>query len=206
MWDCHPEFVPLLRRFTVDALREHAGTVFGLWPDLTLACTNPAWHKFANDNGGELRDWLLGTSIVSTFGPLTEFYTTALERCLRTQTEWEHLYECSSPQLFRKFLMKVYPLGNSEGLLVVNSLVVECLHDVASRNFGEEVYRDATGFAHMCAHCRRFQRQDESDAWDWIPVYVSNLPEDVSHGLCPVCFRYHFPAEVELAESKGMRI
>jgi len=198
MWTCDPTFAPLLGRFTERALRKHPGTVFGVWPNLVLACANPAWYRFARENGGEpsISDaWSLGASIETALGPLRTFYASAFEECLLTRSEWDHIYECSSSQLQRKFQMKAYPLGNSEGILVVNSLVVEFPHSshADSRHTRLEAYRDHQGLLHMCAHCRRFRREDSSGNWDWISAYVASLPENVSHGLCPICYEYHFP-------------
>ena len=44
-WD--PRFAQLLGGFDFHELESHDGTVFGLWPDGTLAGFNRAWIRFA---------------------------------------------------------------------------------------------------------------------------------------------------------------
>jgi hypothetical protein len=46
-------FRPLLADCESGALEDATGTVYGLWPDLTLAFMNPAWFRFAAENRGE---------------------------------------------------------------------------------------------------------------------------------------------------------
>jgi hypothetical protein len=36
-------------------------------------------------------------------------------------------------------------------------------------------------------------RSDEPDIWDWVPGFLARLPENLTHGLCPICFRYYYP-------------
>jgi len=32
---------------------------------------------------------------------------------------------------------------------------------------------------------------------DWIPDWVTTSPKAASHGICPTCYRFHYPAETD---------
>ncbi len=200
MHACDPAFLPLLRGFDVEELDQHGGSVYGLWPDLRLACFNRSWEEFARDNGGEpaiSTRWGLNSSVAEAIcEPLRRYYALRYSACLKGMEPWDHRYECSSPFAFRCFHMTAYPLGRREGLLVVNSLVVERPHDVAgvpAHSADDHAYVDAHGDLHQCAHCRRVQRSDTPQFWDWIPQWVEKSPAHASHGICPVCLDYYYP-------------
>jgi hypothetical protein len=76
----------------------------------------------------------------------------------RSTLVWEHVYECSSPQRFRKFRMRVHLL-NSNWLMVSNTLLVEkarCGKDPVH----DSDYRNDKGLIIMCEHCCSSQRTD----------------------------------------------
>jgi len=192
-------FSPFLEGFDLDGLESHAGSIYGLLPDLTLGYFNPGWERFAAENGGEpaiSHRWPLGASVLTACSALLKaFYISAYKDCLARNLPWEHLYECSTPELERRLHMIVYPLSR-KGLLVVNSLVMIRPHDPKARPpFPPiaELYDDQNGMKHQCSHCRRLQRADDPLRWDWIPEWVKHPPESLSHSLCPVCLDYHHP-------------
>jgi hypothetical protein len=57
---------------------------------------------------------------------------------------------------------------------------------------GQEAYRGASGLITQCAHCRRVQYPAKPDRWDWVPAWVHRSPPETTHGLCRVCFAYHY--------------
>jgi hypothetical protein len=192
-------FETLLRDYNLAVLEKHHGTIYGLWSNLRLAYVNPAWYRFAAENGGEpaiSTRWKLGTLILDALPQfLRAYYETAYRKCLDAEEPWEHQYECSSKDLYRHFHQIVYPLENS-GLLVVNSLIVEHSHDPAERhpqNPEESAYRDIHGLIHQCAHCRRVQNLLTKEQWDWVPEWVERVPSVTSHTFCPTCFGYYYP-------------
>lgn len=192
------EFKRLLKGFKLTRLEDHHGSVYGLWPDFRLAYVNPAWFRFAEENGGEpdiSTRWSLGASFLDAFpSVVVSYYETSCRSCLETGERWEHRYECSSRHLYRQFHQIVYPLDGS-GLLVVNSLVVEQPHDEAERppqNPDESVYRDEDGLLNQCAHCRRVQNVRSEQRWDWVPEWVEKFPEKTSHSFCPTCLGYYY--------------
>ena len=129
---CDPLFLPLLSDFDLDQLESENDTIYGLWPDLTLAYASPAWTRFAAENDGEpaiSTEWGQGRCILDAIAePLWRFFVENFARSLQESRPWGHLYECSSADLYREFHMKVFPLGRAEGMLVVHSLRLETAH------------------------------------------------------------------------------
>lgn len=192
------DFLPALARWDLAELDAHAGAVYGVTPELRLGYLNVAWFDFAAANGGEpsiSAEWSLGRSVLaSARGPLHDFYASNYSACLDAAVPWQHEYECSSADTYRRYHQVVYPLAARTGLLIVNSLVVERAYDVAEPlPFDSDAYVGANGFITQCTHCRRVRRAAEPDRWDWIPEWVSAFPRDTDHGLCVPCFRFHYP-------------
>lgn len=199
-----PGFAPLLKGYAETAPEEHAGTVYGLWPDLRLAYFNPAWVAFVRDNGGPpglASPASLGLPVMAAIpAPLhaffAELYRSALAADRPPRHPVSHRYECSSPERFREFVMILYPLGRHEGLLVVNSLVAETPHDPALRPAclpDWQAYADANNVIHQCCHCRRIEHMGVAKRWDWVPDWVRQPPPETSHTICPVCFEHYYP-------------
>lgn len=193
---CDPAFRPLLNEFADGTLESTPAVVYGVWPDLTLAYLNPAWFAFAQENQGEptiSRDWTVGRSILSAIPPpILPFFQTHYARCIGESRPWEHVYECSSPEVFRKFHMKAFPLGKAEGVLFVHSLVVESPVLASEAMPHLEQYVTRHGLVIQCCHCRRFRRGESSVAWDWIGAWVTKTPAKVSHGICETCFGFYY--------------
>ena len=102
-------------------------TIYGLAPDLTLAYVNPAWTTFARANGGdaELAESPLGRSLERAIPPILRiFYLDAMAH-LVPGAIWEHVYECSSPTVLRKFRMRCGALSEPGYVVVSNHLVLE---------------------------------------------------------------------------------
>jgi len=193
-----PGFVTLLQGHDLDALERSAETIFGLWPDLRLAYLNPAWHRFAADNGAPdlARSWPLGRSLVDAIsGPLQQYYRTFYTFALERPTPSNLTYECSSPTVQRIYRLMAFPLSGA-GLLVVHALIHAGSHPCSPPTPPlERHYRDRNGLITQCSHCRRVRRSDETRAWDWIPDWVAESPERTSHGLCPICHGHFYPPD-----------
>lgn len=193
-----PNFLRLISGLGFEKLHRNRATAFGLWPDLTLAYYNCGWKRFASENGGEPRistQWRLGRNVLEAIAaPLRLFFADHYLRCLRDGRPWEHLYECSSDRIARLFHMVAFPLGNAQGILVVNSL----RQAVPDQRVGsppiEAIYRNNDGLIVQCCHCRRVCRHADEATWDWVPQWVAALPHDVSHGICDPCQSYHCSA------------
>jgi hypothetical protein len=209
---CHPDFEPLLARaFSREEVDHHPASVFGLWPDLTLAYTNRRWDEFADENAGQPaigRDWSLGARYFDAIAePLHPYYQTLLIRAPEPGAALHpvsHQYECSSAATFRIFNMQVYVLSQRAGYVVVNSLVVERAHDPREREPhapDADRYIDAEGLIRQCCHCRRVEHGGESARWDWVPAWVERSPREASHTICPLCFDYYYPSENDPSEN-----
>jgi hypothetical protein len=178
-------------RAIVECFEHDPATVQLLDRDLRLVWCNAAWDKFAALNGGNrlLRSECVGRFVMdSVCAELRDFYLNAYSLVRRYQREVGHVYECSSPEIERRFHMRILPAGES-GIVVVHSLVSERVVPVGMR--GD--YQDAEGVVHMCAHCRRCQRPGAGDFWDWVPKLVAEIPERTAMGLCGFCLEYHYP-------------
>jgi hypothetical protein len=91
----------------------------------------------------------------------------------------------------------VYGLTDRAGYVVINAAVVDAAHDAAVRPATEpdrETYAAGAGSIVQCAHCRLVQRVAEPSRWDWVSDWVAHSPAGTSHGLCPVCLEYYYPA------------
>jgi hypothetical protein len=100
-----------------------------LGADLEITYCNPAWDRFAAENGGAS---LAAQSVL--YRPVLQFFTTVMRdyyaglfALARETGEMQcQEYECSSPEIFRSFQMQIYPLKN--GLAIVNSLHAKRAH------------------------------------------------------------------------------
>jgi hypothetical protein len=203
---CSPGFERLLAKCSIEDIDASHDSIFGLWSDYTLAYFNVGWMQFADRNGAPphlTSPSCLGLSVIDVCGEsLAPFYSNLFASALSARMEslhpYQHRYECSSATLFREYLMTLYPLENCNGLLVVNSLVVEQEHSTRSRQpltADCPEYQDALGVIRQCSHCRRVKNAVVENRWDWVPNWVESPPPTVSHGLCPICFEYYYPIQ-----------
>ncbi len=175
-------------------------SIYGLSKDLKLIYYNPAWVKFARENALDddvVHRFPLGTPIENAIGgkKVKEFYMTNYRTVIESGKVWHHEYECSSNSEFRQFHQITYPLKNGEGLLVMNTLMVDIpMADLNRRAFSalEERYTQPSGLIVQCSNCRRTQRANDSKVWDWVPAWVKFRPKNISHSICPICYDYHW--------------
>lgn len=181
-------------------LEESKYSIYGLSKELNLIYFNPAFILFAKENGlnGNILDkFPLGTPISKAFGgeKIREFYIKNYEKAIATGELWHHEYECSSSDEFRQFHQGCYPLKNGEGLLVINTLMVNFPMDLNDRKAYEAIdkrYIQNTGFITQCSNCRYIQCVEQPEVWHWVPAWVKKTPLNASHSICPICFDYHW--------------
>lgn len=179
-------------------LEAEPAVIYILRPDLRIVYCNLAWDRFAAENHGRNldRSEILGTVFLDAIpGPLKKFYADAFAEARETGNIWEHDFECSSPELFRLFHMRVLPLSGGH-ILVENSMRFEESHRRESPLACDKVaYVNEHGILTMCCHCRRTRRigSREHETWDWIPGFLIEQPGRVSHGLCHTCMAYFYP-------------
>ncbi len=186
-------------------VEEHKSVIYMLDPQVRIVYCNAFWDEFALANGGEklLRKDTIGIVLLDVVPDVLRFfYRERFEQVQLTQKVWEHDYECSSPEQYRLFRMRVVCLGAGH-LIVDNSLRVEQEHGVLrsvafpwSHN-----YLNADGIVTMCMHCRRTKRVAElpetlaglaETVWDWVPSFVHKPPKWVSAGICRMCYPLFF--------------
>jgi hypothetical protein len=192
-------FPSLLEDFSLKTLEGHPHSTYALSPELCLIYLNPAWFRFAAENGGEpeiSERFCIGTQVCGAISqPLREFYRGVYARILMSGQLWQHDYECSSAEVYRRYHQTVYSLRKRAGLLVVNSLVRELPHNSETHHASppdEGRYAGLGGLITQCCHCRRVQRIAEPDVWDWVPAWVERMPFNTTGGLCPVCYEYYW--------------
>ncbi|MDO9443901.1 MAG: hypothetical protein Q7K37_01175 [Dehalococcoidia bacterium] len=203
-----------LTRFDFKSLHDSYDVVYGTWADGRLAYTNDGWDRFAAENEAPRlnRAWPLGRSIWEVVPEaLLTFYRDGWEWALTSGSPWGHTYECSSEDVTRIYRMTVMGLPDAGAVLVMNALVASLESSAAPRGplvalgaAGEEAYRDASGLLTQCAHCRRVQYPPQPVRWDWVPAWVHRSPSETTHGLCGVCFAYHY-RDVQPARSDGRK-
>ncbi len=187
-------FAPCLEGHDLDELERYAGTVYAVRPDFRLAYMNPAWFRFAQENGGEpgiSTRWPLGAPVMPAISAaLRSFYEIKFRTCLERGEPWVHDYECSSAGVYRRFRQTAYPLKDGCGLLITNTLAMETVHhpvDRSPKSAAKEKYSDENGAISQCAHCRRVMDPAGLDRWDWVPAWVERLPSEVAFVLCGDC-------------------
>lgn len=181
----------------LEKLENDPAIIFALDRNLRLIFCNASWARFARENDGEawLAEHALGKNIMDVVAqPLQPFYQRAYASARETAEPWEHQYECSSPEKYRAFQMRILPLPTTRGFLIVNSLAVEREHGTGLLEHlpAAATYESEAGLITMCSHCRRTVRVDGSKTWDWVPEHL-RLRGKVSHGLCIPCYSYFYP-------------
>ncbi|MDO9019914.1 MAG: hypothetical protein Q8S73_15435 [Deltaproteobacteria bacterium] len=177
----------------IRALSESDDITFVLGADRRIVQFNEAWSRFALANGGGagLQRWEGGGAPIDEAIPevLRAFYVDAFARSLASGERWEHEYECSSAETYRRYRMVTYPV-DGRFLVVVHSLVAELPHERAE--CAPTGAYAADGIIVLCSHCRRVRNPAGLRRWDWVPAYVRSPPENVSHGLCEPCYEFYW--------------
>jgi hypothetical protein len=186
-----------LAGLSVEHLERERSVVYVLDSGLRLRYCNRAWDEFAARNGGEGLEWDAprGVCVLDVIAdPIRSFYEKGFQSVAKTGLAWEHDFECSSKDLYRKFHMDVKFMEETGGFVVMNSLAVEEPHRADRRAMPEDpaLYLTKDGMVKMCCHCRRTRRADGSEIWDWAPRNLEDPFGRVSHGLCPACIAYFY--------------
>ncbi len=188
------------RRFSLGELQQHPQSVIGLWPDLTIGYLNPAWVLFAGANGpGPSPQIWMGRNYLDAIAPTARpFYRALIEQTPSPELSLhprDFEYDCSSPDIFRRFVMHIYVLPAGGGWLIINSTRVETRYDALSPRVGLEHYLFDDEWIRQCAYCRRVKHAVFEDRWDWLttPWPISGI--SITHGMCGVCAAYYSPRQ-----------
>jgi len=104
---------------------EHTDDVtYILSDELRILRMNGAWGRFARANGGEqlVSDWRRGANVLAAIPEsLKPFYLAVFAHARDSQERWEHDYQCSSPEIHRRYRMLVYPFGGPSSSRTLSS-------------------------------------------------------------------------------------
>lgn len=178
-----------------ETLEKDPHSIYAVDENFNLIYFNEAYFQFARENDGEpqiTKNHSLGSNILNAIkGDIKKIYTQALTDVLTTGKSKKLSYECSSIEKYRLFMQKLYPLKNTKSVLILNALQVE--RDIENKAFRlEKNYLQTTGFINQCSNCRRTQSAIDMEKWDWVPSYISTMPKNMSHTICPICFDYYW--------------
>jgi len=177
---------------------ETSGTVsYVLDSRYRLIHCNPAWDDFAASNGAPQlsAESVVGLDLFTVIPEVLHGYYREAFSGARSESTWEGSYECSSPQFFRKYRMRIHWLDTRDLFVVTNPLIFQRSHRNATKPDADR-YIQSNGLVVMCAHCRCSRRADVLDQWDFVPDYLELKGEAslmVSHGFCPICHAYFYP-------------
>ncbi|HVM93114.1 MAG TPA: hypothetical protein VMT67_09910 [Terriglobales bacterium] len=186
-------------RDIVDALEASSTVSFLLNRDLHIIYCNPAWDRFAIENDGAelVRARILPFDLRRVLtDDLRPYYLSVFKDSAKAGAVRDCLYECSSPQAFRRVHMRIHPLQAGSGFLVTNAIVLETAHAEPVVAAVED-YLDSHSTIALCSHCRRSRRVAPPTRWDFVPAHLSRQLSNVTHVLCPICLEYFYPKAVD---------
>ncbi len=150
---------------------------------------NPAWWRFAEENGADLASVSPRSYFEAIQGPFREHYERAFAEALATDRVFEQDYECSCPSRRRWFRLRAMPMAGA-GLVLEHSLIAEApLH--ADADWPASAYESAQGTIAQCGNCRRVHHL-ETSAWHWVPSLVEHIHPKTSHVICPSCVGFYW--------------
>ena len=147
---------------------------FCLTESLYLLIRQPAWDRFARENGGTPN--VLAASVLHK--PFLQFVPEALRgnfeelfRRVRALDACNHkITSALLRDLSRLYRMQVYPLKLGSGFVALNSLRVVHPHKREVFEPDDASYCCELGLIHTCANCRRTRRNGDPETWDWVPA------------------------------------
>lgn len=164
--------------------------IYLLNPELRIVYCNPAWDKFAKENGGSSAAscrQVSGTDLFSYISDdLQATYFNAFASA-RIKGRSELAFECSSPTHYRQFRMRIWLLR--QGYAVANSMEVERPHEREILQPDYSHFEDSR--ITLCAGCRRTKNRLTPGTWDWVPYFLEDKLISVNHRLCPACRVYY---------------
>lgn len=192
----HPRYRAPLVSFGLSALEKEGGVCYATDSRFRLVYVNPAWFRYAAENGAPDfgRRWGLGACVLDAVpSVLRPFFFDLYARASRQRRDphpVQFLYDCSSHDRYRLYAMNLFALEESAHL-AVHSLRVERPHDRPDWPPEPSRYAGRGDLMRQCVHCHRFRRA-QTPQWDWVSAWIASPPENVSHGLCPICRRHYY--------------
>ncbi|MBI3476867.1 MAG: hypothetical protein HY010_14130 [Acidobacteria bacterium] len=149
---------------------------------------NRAWDIAAKANGVEQAtgDRLRGQALLLYVPRALEYhYSKVLEKAREKHIVVFTDYECNTPNVYRKYRMKIAPVPETPLLALVHTVLIEGsipyrVHSAIDYDYG------SGDVVTMCAQCRRTKLL-HANVWDWVPEFVQRAPPRVTHGICDDC-------------------
>lgn len=189
------DFIDKLVDFDLETLENDLHSIYAIDSNFKLIYFNKAYLEFSKQNNGEpyvSEKFPLGSFLPDAiFGEIKKMYLVKLSNVLTTGKSENLIYECSSLDVYRLFMQKMYPLRNKSGVIIINALNVENQINIKSETSSTQYLQD-TGFINQCSNCRRTQSSKNNGIWDWVPSYITKMPDNISHTICPACFDYYW--------------
>lgn len=183
-----------LERYDALTLEQDPAVIYALDAAGRIFYCNAGWDAFQRENGGRSLDRLsvLGLCVFGTMPEvLAGFYRKHYERVMATGEEWEFDFECSSAEHYRTMRMRTRALKSGGGLMVTSAAIIDRPHQRAEG--GRILPGPGIALISMCAGCRRVRvSEGREEQWEWIREAVRAAPENVSHGLCPLCCEHYY--------------
>lgn len=183
-----------LSQVEYETFSESNDVVYIIDDSFRLCAYNDAWIQFANENGGKsvLEKFPLKSVITDAFSDEVKiFYCRAYIQVEREHVRFEHDYECSSADMYRLFHQTVYPIRDTDFMVISNHLVVASSDTPFAAGFDQR-HINAHGSVIQCGHCRKIQDQSTPNKWDWVPELIRNPIPIISHTFCPLCLNYYY--------------
>lgn len=184
---------PFAEHFGELELTAEPSTLVAIDPSGVILWLNPAWQRFAEQNGGSDLAQRFGVGALYFDGiapPLRAYYELAFRESFAARRIFEQEYECSSPAEYRLMRLRALPITDG-GLLLEHSCVVHQTREWLTSAPVAASYRDEQGVILQCSNCRRVRRADHQ-GWDWVAAWVAQPPPHCSHGICKVCVGFYW--------------
>ena len=184
-------------------LRDLNNTIYIVDRNYRLVDYNRGYERFARGNDGDdiLTRWPMGSNILSFLpavirGSIQRMYDDVMDKGKII----EDVYDCHSPDVFRRFRMRIFPFLNRF------AMHEHCLIATSPLTGGEDLsmeevqsqYVDDNGIIHQCCHCRRTQSRIDINHWVWVTPLIArhnDFSPNISHTLCPVCLQHYYLEE-----------
>lgn len=189
-----PQFAALLPESQARVIAASHATIYVLDRLLAIRAYNDAYVRFGTANGCPDigRSHGIGCRLIAVLpAAAAEIYVPAYLRAMETGTPFEHDYECSSAQVFRRYQQTAYPLRDGLGLVVANHLVYEAPHAWRPQATGPRHF-DRDGWLAQCACCRRLRDSSHPEKWDWVPAVVETPHPRTTHTYCLNCLNFYY--------------
>ena len=182
-----------------DSIRSQANVVYAIDRSYALIAINSGYREsyVGTDPAGFLICWGVGSSALDAIDShLQPFYRALYERAFAGEIV-EHRYQCHLPDRYREFRMRLLPDVRRETALVEHALIID-RHLPSFTDLDDAAIRAhylCNGVVVQCCHCRKARRSGAVEAWDWVSRLIEQPWPAISHGLCPVCLEYYYPAD-----------